>query len=107
MIKYLMLLTSLLALAVSTAQACKQNPVSHSANLINFILEDVRKTYLFQGGGGIGEIKLLKTDHFRVSLLRENVVDDINYVLTTQADCKVVLLNKVMTTRNMEPAPTK
>lgn len=73
---------------------CKNSAIEKSSALIQFMLDDMNKTYPHTGGGGISEIKQTQTNVFVVSIAQEERIDQLTYELSIDNGCKVSLVKK-------------
>ncbi len=74
--------------------ACRQTRLNWSKKNIEFILQDLVKSYNLPGGGGISSIKEIKTAVYEVRLPQEKRVDVMTYHLTSDTQCRVSLVKK-------------
>jgi len=79
---------------MGTDTVCQQTALKRSQEMIQFILNDLTKTYTHDGGGGISEIKETATNIFVVSISQEERIDQLTYELKVGADCKITILNR-------------
>jgi hypothetical protein len=63
-------------------------------------LNDIKSTYAHDGGGGISEIKQIKTNMFVVSIAQEERIDQLRYELSIDDKYKVALVKKEESTIN-------
>lgn len=78
--------------------ACKNSTIEKSGDLIQFMLNDIKTTYPYIGGGGISEIKQIQTNVFVVSIAQEERIDQLTYELSIDDSCKVSLVKKEKST---------
>ena len=80
---------------IQAAKACSPKSNLHLSKMhIEAILLDLSENYKFLDNGGIGQFKMLATNKYQVSVLREGNVDHFVYSLSLGADCKVKILEK-------------
>jgi len=73
---------------------CKIPALERSDRIIRAILDDLAASYSEVGGGGIGEIRQIETDVFRISLPQEERVDLLTYAIKIDSKCAVTFLKK-------------
>lgn len=76
------------------------NAIEKSSAIIMSLVADINKTYSFTGGGGISEIKEVSTGIYQVSLPQEERVDQFQYQVTIDANCKVTIVKKESMTKS-------
>ncbi len=74
---------------------CEMAPVKKSKVIIEAILSDVDFSYLELEGGGISEIKQIRTNVFVVSISQEERIDQLTYEVAIDNACKVKVLKKL------------
>jgi hypothetical protein len=79
--------------------SCK-NAIEKSSAIILSLVADINKTYTFNGGGGISEIKEIATGIYRVSLPQEERIDQFQYQIEIDTNCKVTIIKKESITKS-------
>lgn len=78
----------------SLKEYCMQLGFLNSKKMIDFILQDLEKSYDHLGGGGISEIKQTYTNVYEVSILQEERVDVFTYEMNINEQCDVSIESK-------------
>lgn len=68
--------------------------IGRTRAMIELAFEDLSKTYSVMGGGGIFEVKQLRTLVFRVALSQEERVDTITYTFELDNDGKPKIVSR-------------
>ena len=76
------------------AKDCTMDALHQSACIYQLILDDLKATYPFPGGGGIQSIVQKSTTGFVASLGQEERVDEISYDIAIAADGSVSIAGK-------------
>jgi hypothetical protein len=76
------------------------NALEKSSAIIIALVADINKNYSFKGGGGISDIEEIATGIYRVSLPQEERVDQFQYQVTIDANCKVTIVKKESMTKS-------
>ena len=91
-----------LPVAKDKSAACKHKLFKKSKVSIEAILTDLDSTYSQVGGGGISEIKQTRTNVYVVSILQEEMIDQLTYEVSVDEACKVKILRKEPSTKSFQ-----
>ena len=78
------------------------NSVKTSKAAIETILSDLESTYSEIGGGGISEIKQIRTNVYFVSIPQEERIDQFTYEISVDDSCKTKILKKEASTKSFQ-----
>ena len=81
---------------------CKMTSVKKSKAAIEVILSDLDSSYTEVGGGGISEIKQIRTNVYMVSIPQEERIDQFTYEVSVDDACKVEILKKEPSTKSFQ-----
>lgn|GEM_PF-2311749 len=81
---------------------CKMTSVKKSKAAIEVILTDLDSSYTEVGGGGISEIKQIRTNVYMVSIPQEERIDQFTYEVSVDDACKVEILKKEPSTKSFQ-----
>ena len=81
---------------------CKMTSIKKSKAAIEVILSDLDSSYSEVGGGGISEIKQIRTNVYSVSIPQEERIDKFTYEVSVDEACKVKILKKDPSTKSFE-----
>ena len=73
---------------------CTMDALNQSVCIYQLILDDLKATYPFPGGGGIQSIVQRSTTGFVASMGQEERVDEISYEIAIAADGSVSIASK-------------
>lgn len=76
--------------------------IKKSKAAIEVILSDLDSSYSEVGGGGISEIKQIRTNVYLVSIPQEERIDKFTYEVSVDEACKVKILKKAPSTKSFE-----
>ncbi len=80
--------------------SCDESPLARSRCMIEALLDDLSRTYLLTGGGGISSIDQKATWVYEVSLSQRERVDVITYSFELTDEGLVEIVGKQKSTRS-------
>jgi N-acetylglucosamine kinase-like BadF-type ATPase len=82
------------AAPANTLKDTQMEALARSVRIFELILEDIKATYPYTGGGGITSIRQNSTTSFTASIAQEERVDKIVYEIEIRTDGSVAISGK-------------